>query len=103
MKNAQVEKDEILALTAVVLKAEVVSQKNYTSSDAFGIEVTVRLEVDTSVLETRLKKVLEDKPHLEQLKQARIREKELLEKIVVLDKENRKRGKSDQKAANLKY
>jgi len=102
VKNAQVEKDEILALTAGVLKAEVVSQKNYTTDDAFGIEVTVRVEVDTAVLETRLKKVLEDRTHFEQLKQARTREKELLEKIAVLEEENRKSGQSDQNKANLK-
>lgn len=102
VKNAQVEKDEILALTAGVLKAEVVSQKNYTTGDAFGIEVTVRVEVDTAVLEARLKKVLEDRTHFEQLKQARAREKELLEKIALLEAENRKSGKSKQKSANLK-
>lgn len=102
VKNAQVAKDEILALTAGVLKADVVSQKNYTTDDAFGIEVTVRVEVDTVVLEARLKKVLEDRTHFEQLKQARAREKALLEKIAVLEEENRKGGKSDQKAATLK-
>ena len=102
VKDAQVEKDEILALTAGVLKAEVVSQKNYTTGDAFGIEVTVRVEVDTAVLEARLKKVLEDRTHFEQLKQARAREKELLEKIALLEAENRKSGKSEQKSANLK-
>jgi hypothetical protein len=41
VKNYKVEKDEILALTAGVLKAEVVSQKNYASDDAFGIEIVV--------------------------------------------------------------
>ncbi|TRZ52486.1 tetratricopeptide repeat protein [bacterium] len=102
VKNAQVEKDEILALAAGVLKAEVVSQKNYTTGDAFGIEVTVRVEVDTTVLEARLKKLLADRSHFEQLKQARAREKELLEKIAALEGENRKSGKSKQKAANLK-
>jgi len=51
VKNAQVAKDEILTLTAGVLKAEIVFQKNYTTDDAFGIEVTVRAEVDTAVLE----------------------------------------------------
>ena len=101
VKNAQVEKDEILALTAGVLKAEVVSQKNYTTDDAFGIEVAVRVEVDTAVLEARLKKVLEDRTHFEQLKQARAREKELLEKIAALEAENRKSGKSDENATKL--
>jgi len=102
VKNAQVEKDEILALTAGVLKAEVVSQKNYHTDEAFGIEVTVRVEVDAAVLEARLKKVLEDRTHFEQLIQARAREKELLEKIAALEGENRKSGKSKQKSANLK-
>ena len=35
VKNTQVEKDEILALTAGVLKAEVVSQKNYATRRRF--------------------------------------------------------------------
>ena len=102
VKNARVAKDEILALAAGVLKAEVVSQKNYTTGDAFGIEVTVRVAVDTSVLEVRLKKVLDDRSHLAELTQARAREKELLEKISSLEGENRKSGKSKQKLATLK-
>jgi hypothetical protein len=48
VKNLQVDKDEILALAAGVLKAEVVSQKNYASDDAFGIDVVVKVVVDTS-------------------------------------------------------
>ncbi|MBU0734857.1 MAG: tetratricopeptide repeat protein [Proteobacteria bacterium] len=107
VKNAQVEKDEILTLTAGVLKAEVVSEKNYTTGDAFGIEVTVRVEVDTAVLEARLKKDLEDRTHFELLKfelrkQASASEKELLKKNADLERENRKSGKSKQKSASLK-
>jgi tetratricopeptide (TPR) repeat protein len=102
VKNSQVDKDEILALAAGVLKAEVVSQKNYVSGDAFGIEVVVNLVVDTSILEERVKKLLQDRTHLEQLNQSRAREKELLEKIAVLEGENRKSGKSNQKKADLK-
>jgi hypothetical protein len=55
VKDSQVDKDEILALAAGVLKAEVVSQKNYASEDAFGIDVVVKVVVDTSVLEERLR------------------------------------------------
>jgi len=43
VQNSKVEKDEILALAAGVLKAEVVSQKNYVSDDAFGIEIVVKI------------------------------------------------------------
>jgi tetratricopeptide (TPR) repeat protein len=102
VKNSQVDKDEILALAAGVLTAEVISQKNYHTEDAFGIEVVVKVVVDMSVLESRVKKLLKDRTHLEQLNQARQREKELLEKIAVLEGENRKSGNSDQEQANLK-
>ena len=90
VKNSQVDKDEILALAAGVLKAEVISQKNYASDDAFGIEVIVNVVVDTSILEERVKKLLQDKTHLTQLKEAQKREKELLEKVVQLENENQK-------------
>jgi tetratricopeptide (TPR) repeat protein len=102
VKNSQVDKDEILALAAGVLKAEVVSQENYHTKDAFGIDVVVRVIVDTSVLEERVKKLLQDRTYLDQLSQARAREKGLLEKIAVLEEENRKTEKSDEKQASLK-
>jgi tetratricopeptide (TPR) repeat protein len=88
VKDSRIEKDEILALTAGVLKAEVVSQKNYHTDDAFGVEVVVRIDVDTSVLEDRVKKLLADRIHLEQLNQARQKEKELLDKIARLEAES---------------
>jgi len=90
VKDAKVDKDEILALAAGVLKTEVVSQENYHTKDAFGIDVVVKVVVDTSVLEGRVKKLLQDRTHLEQLNQARKKEKELLDKIAILEKENRK-------------
>src|SRR5664280_2363826 len=74
VQNSKVEKDEILALTAGVLKAEVISQKNYASDDAFGIEIVVNVVVDTSLLEERVKKQLQDRTHLTQLKDIQIRE-----------------------------
>jgi tetratricopeptide (TPR) repeat protein len=90
VKNSQVDKDEILALAAGVLKAEVVSQENYHTKDAFGIDIIVKVVVDTSVLEGRVKKLLQDRTHLEQLNQARKKEKELLDKVAILEKENRR-------------
>jgi tetratricopeptide (TPR) repeat protein len=90
VKNSQVEKDEILALTAGVLKAEVISQKNYHTDDAFGIEIIVNVVVDTSVLEERVKKQLQDRTHLTQLKYTQRREKELLQRVAQLEEENRK-------------
>jgi tetratricopeptide (TPR) repeat protein len=90
VKNARIEKDEILALAAGVLTAEVVSQKNYSTEDAFGIEIVVKVKVDTSVLETSIKKLLENREHLDELNRTRKREKELLDKMAKLEEENRR-------------
>jgi tetratricopeptide (TPR) repeat protein len=102
VKNSKVEKDEILALAAGVLKAEVISQKNYASDDAFGIEIIVNVVVDTSVLEERVKKQLQDRTHLTQLKDTQKREKELLQKVAQLEEENRKLSANKQSTKMLK-
>ena len=102
VKDSRVEKDEILALTAGVVKAEIVSQENYHTKDAFGIEVTVKVEVDTALLEGRVRKLLDDRTHLNQLKDSRAREKELLDKLTRLDEENRKPRTSGKDSARLK-
>ena len=102
VKNSRLEKDEILALTAGVLKAEVISQKNYHTDDAFGVEVVVRIDVDTSVLEDRVKKLLADRTHLEQLNQARKKEKELLDTVAKLQEENKRLTAEKKSTAQLK-
>jgi tetratricopeptide (TPR) repeat protein len=102
VKNSKVEKDEILALAAGVLKAEVMSQKNYASDDAFGIEIIVNVVVDTSVLEERVKKQLQDRTHLKELQDTQKREKELLQKVAKLEEENRKLAAEKQSTEKLK-
>jgi tetratricopeptide (TPR) repeat protein len=89
VKNSQLEKDEILALAAGVLRSEVVSRKNFASEDAFGIEIVVNVVVDTSVLEERVKKQLQDRTHLTQLKDTQKREEELLLKVSELEEKNK--------------
>jgi tetratricopeptide (TPR) repeat protein len=102
VKDSQVDKDEILALAAGVLKAEVVSQENYHTKDAFGIDVVVKVVVDTSVLEERVKNFLQDRTHLTQLKDAQEREKELLKKVAQLEEENRKPTATKQSTQELR-
>ena len=102
VKDAKMDKDEIFALTARVLKSEVVSQKNYVSGDGFGIEVVVKIIVDSSVLEGRVKKLLQDRTHLEQLNQARKKEKALLDKIAILETENRRLMAKKESSKDLK-
>jgi tetratricopeptide (TPR) repeat protein len=90
VQNFKVEKDEILALTAGILKAEVISQKIYTTDDADGIEIVANVVVDTSVLEERVKILLQDRTHMAELKETQKREKELLRRVAQLEEENRK-------------
>ena len=51
VRESVVEKDEIIALAAGVLKAEIVSQENFATEDAFGMIITAKVDVDTSILE----------------------------------------------------
>ena len=89
VKNHAVEKDEILALAAGVLKTEIVSQKNYSTEDVFGIEVKAKVVVDTSILEARVKKLLEDRDLLEKYQASSEREAELLARMAALEAENK--------------
>jgi len=90
IKNNVLEKDEIIALAAGVLKVKVVSQKNYVTEDAFGIIIVAKVDVDTSTLEKRVKALLEDQKLLKKYKESKNREKDLLAKIEELEKQNKK-------------
>ncbi|MBU4343974.1 MAG: tetratricopeptide repeat protein [Desulfobacteraceae bacterium] len=90
VKNSVLEKDEIFALTAGVLKAEIVSQKNYATADAFGIVIVAKVDVDTSILEERVSKLLKDRTLLKKYQDAQEREKDLLVKIKSLEEKDKK-------------
>ena len=82
-----VEKDEILALAAGVLKTKIVSQKNFATEDTFGIVVKAKVDVDTSILEERIRKLLQDRSLLEKYKENQKHEKKLLARIKELEME----------------
>lgn len=90
VRNSQVESDEVLAIAVGILKTRVVSERNFTTGEAFGIEMTVEVEVDTGILEANVKHMLAERSNLEQLKAANARETELLKKVAVLEEENRR-------------
>jgi len=90
VQNNVVEKDEIIALAAGVLKTEVVSQKNYATEDAFGIIIVAKVDVDTSTLEKRVKAFLKDRSLVKKYQESKNREKDLLAKIEKLEKQNKK-------------
>ena len=101
-QNSKMEQNEILAITAGVLQAEVISQNNYSTDDGPGIEIIVNVFVDTSVLQERVKKLLQDKTHLAQLKDNSKREKELLLKVAILEEETRHLMANKQSTQKLK-
>jgi tetratricopeptide (TPR) repeat protein len=90
VQDGAVAKDEILALAAGVLKALIVSKKNYHTEDAFGIIVVAKVDIDTSILEKRVKRLLQDRTLLGKYKESQEREKKLLTKIQKLEEQNRK-------------
>jgi tetratricopeptide (TPR) repeat protein len=90
VREGVVEKDEIIALAAGVLKAEILSQKNFATEDTFGIIVTATVDVDTSILEERVRKLLKDRSLLEKYNESQKREKELLVRLKELERENQK-------------
>jgi hypothetical protein len=89
VQDSMVKKDEILALAAGVLKAEIVSQENYHTEDAFGIIVIAKVDVDTSILEKRIERLLKDQEKLVLYEKLVKREKDLLKKIYALENMNR--------------
>ena len=90
VRESVVEKDEIIALAAGVLKAEIVSQKNFATEDTFGIVVKAKVDVDTSILEERVRKLLQDRSLLEKYKENQKHEKQLLARIKELERENQR-------------
>ena len=88
VRDAALDQEEILAVTAGVSKVEVLEERKYLEGDQFGLEITARVTVDTTVLEERVAKLLEDRAHLEELQAAQVREKELLARVEALEQEN---------------
>ena len=90
VRNASLERDDILALSAGVLKAEIVQEQPFLEGGVFGIIVVAQVQVDPSVLDERIVKLLADRQGLAQLKAADKRQQELLAKIAALEAENAK-------------
>ena len=100
-RSLPVEKDDALALTAGVLEAEVVLPENYASKDSSSIEILAKVVVDTSLLEERIKKLLQDRTQLTQLRDNQKREEQLLQTVARLEEENRRLSAKKQSAKRL--
>jgi tetratricopeptide (TPR) repeat protein len=102
VKNNVVEKDEILALAAGVLKAEIVGEPApFVDGNYFGITVIAKVDVDTSIMEQQVGKLLKDRTLLEKYNESQLREKELLEQIRNLEEQNKKLNDSSSKEGRV--
>ena len=90
VERGRLKKDQVLALASGVLKTEIVSQKPYVTGEGFGIIIQARVKVDTNVLEERITRLLKDKTLLKKYEDSQQRVKELLAKVNVLEKQNKK-------------
>ena len=85
VRDHQLVHDQVTALSAAVLKAEIVSQKNYVNGETFGIEIEARVSVDPATLEERIKSFLKDQSALAKAEKLEKREKELLARVRELE------------------
>lgn len=92
VENAVLSRDEVTALAGGIMKTEIVSIKNYATPQSFGIVLSTRIVVDTSILKSRMEKLLFDRTLLKKYNEIQQREQELLEKIKQLEQKNKKRN-----------
>ena len=90
VKNGAIKTNEVLAIAAGILNVEIISDEKYLEDDLFGIKIVVKVDVDNSILEKRIKKYLSDRTIMEEYIKIQKREKQLLEKIKELEIKNQK-------------
>lgn len=79
------QKDETLAITAGVLKTEVISQENYATDNGFGMVLLLQVDIDKSLLEKRLEQIKSDQALLRKYTELQAREAALLAQIKKLE------------------
>lgn len=98
VRDSAVAVDEIFALAAGLLKTEIVTRKNIMEGNLFGIEVTAKVDVDTAVMEMRVKALLADRGSLEEIKKLKAHERDLLDRVRELEEKNMAMLKSPDKS-----
>jgi len=82
-------KDEILSMTAGVTKVNIISEKKYSNNGTFGIEISSRIEVDTKILDERIKKMLNERA-FEIKYEEKLKETEELKRVIENEKINKR-------------
>ena len=92
VRNAQVKKDELLALANGVLQTQIVTEEPFGEGSALGIRIVAEVRVETSGLEQRVRALLRDRQQFGQLKEVERRTSELLKRVKALEAENARLG-----------
>ncbi|MBF0587982.1 MAG: hypothetical protein HQL53_02515 [Magnetococcales bacterium] len=86
VQEGRLTRDEIIALSAAVFRTEILSEKRYATDDAFGLRITMRIQIDPSVLQVRIKDLSGNQKQIRKLKASQKREEALLNRIAALEK-----------------
>jgi tetratricopeptide (TPR) repeat protein len=97
VENFILTKDQTIALASGILSVDVLSQKNFATDEGFGIILEMKINVDTSVMNKRIRQIHEDEALMEKYIELKDREKELLDKIKKLESLNRELAKLPEK------
>ncbi len=82
-------KDQSIALASGILNVDILSQKNYATDEGFGLILELKVDVDNSIMNNRVKQIQEDRTLIDKYSELKKREKELLERIEKLEKQSK--------------
>jgi hypothetical protein len=85
VENGRLTRDEIIAVSAAIFKTEILSEEPIISGESFGLKISVRVEVDPSVLQQRILSLSSDEQWRQKLNTASLREQDLLKRIELLE------------------
>ncbi|MFH2047728.1 MAG: tetratricopeptide repeat protein [Pseudomonadota bacterium] len=88
VENFALTKDQSIAIASGILSVDILSQKNYATNQSFGIILELKIDVDSSILNKRVKQIKEDMTLMGKYSELKDRENELLKRIKMLEKQN---------------
>ena len=72
------------------MKSEIVCKKNYLIGEAFGIEITVKVDLDMIVLESSIRQKLKERSYLERSKKQATGKSRSCSKVAMPEGENKR-------------
>ncbi len=97
VENFTLTKDQTIALASGILSVDILSQKNFATDEGFGMILEMKINVDTSVMNKRIRQIHEDEALMEKYIEMKERENQLLDKIKKLESMNRELAKLPEK------